>query len=61
MIEQRKHYFNALKKVTLNELLELKGNIRVLVRIRPILPVDFTTYAGAAKEAEELVQIKNKS
>ena len=37
---------NSLKKKLLNLYLELKGNIRVFVRCRPILPIDFKAYEG---------------
>jgi hypothetical protein len=44
--ERREQYYPKYEKHLLNQYLEYKGNIRVFVRIRPILSQDFKAYNG---------------
>ena len=45
LIQYRKeHYYPQYEKHLLNTYLELKGNIRVFARLRPLLPQDFKAY-----------------
>ncbi len=47
LIEDRKeNYYPKVMKEQLNQYLEYKGNIRVFVRVRPILGQDFKAYGG---------------
>jgi len=47
LIQARKeHYYPKYEKHLLNQYLEYKGNIRVFVRVRPILSQDFKAYGG---------------
>lgn len=55
LIERRKvDYFPQLEKSLLNQYLEYKGNIRVFVRVRPILSQDFKAYSGSAEQFDSL-------
>ena len=50
-VEER---YPAYEKELLDLYLRYKGNIRVFVRARPILPNDFTAYAGT-RESFDLI------
>lgn len=55
MIQRRKEdYFPRLEKSLLNQYLEYKGNIRVFVRVRPLLSQDFKAYSGTAESFDQL-------
>ena len=56
-IDQRKqNYFASLEKKILNRYLECKGNIRVFVRVRPLLPIDFKAYGGTEESFEQITK-----
>lgn len=38
----------------MNRYLEYKGNIRVFVRSRPVLPIDYKAYDGTKESFEKL-------
>lgn len=44
------------EKHLLNQYLELKGNIRVFARVRPILSQDYKAYGGTEQSFEMLKQ-----
>ena len=51
---RREVYMPATEKSLLNKYLEYKGNIRVFIRSRPILPIDFRAYDGTKESFEKL-------
>ena len=51
---RREVYMPATEKSLLNKYLEYKGNIRVFVRSRPILPIDFKAYDGTKETFAKL-------
>ena len=54
-LRQRKQIsFPKYEKELLNQYLEYKGNIRVFIRSRPILPIDFRAYDGTKESFEKL-------
>ena len=52
---RKEEYFPKYEKELLNKYLEYKGNIRVFIRSRPILPIDFKAYDGT-KESFDKIQ-----
>lgn len=46
IIQRREQFYPNFEKRLLDQYLKLKGNIRVFLRIRPILPNDFKAYEG---------------
>ena len=46
MIYRKEVFYPQYEKRLLDQYLELKGNIRVFVRVRPILPNDYKAYEG---------------
>lgn len=44
----------AYEKELLNKYLEYKGNIRVFIRSRPILPIDFKAYEGTRESFDRI-------
>jgi hypothetical protein len=46
IIYRQNHFYPQFEKKLLDQYLRLKGNIRVFIRIRPILPNDFKAYEG---------------
>lgn len=55
LIEERsEHYYPKIMKEQLNQYLEYKGNIRVFVRVRPILGQDFKAYGGTPESFEAI-------
>lgn len=55
LIEDRKeNYYPKVMKEQLNQYLEYKGNIRVFVRVRPILGQDFKAYGGTQESFEAI-------
>lgn len=52
---RREHYFPKYKKELLNKYLEYKGNIRVFVRSRPVLPIDYKAYDGTKESFEKIL------
>ena len=46
VLKRREHFYPNLERQLLDQYLQLKGNIRVFVRVRPILPIDFKAYQG---------------
>ena len=60
MIEWRQNvFFSQYSRELLNKYLEYKGNIRVFIRNRPTLPIDFKAYNGT-KEAFEMLEKATK-
>lgn len=56
-IEQRfAEYYPQLEKRILNRYLECKGNIRVFVRVRPVLAIDYKAYNGTKESFEKIAQ-----
>ena len=54
-MEWRKNeFFPQYQKDLLNKYLEYKGNIRVFIRSRPILPIDYKAYNGTMEAFKEL-------
>jgi len=51
---RRENYFPVYEKELLNNYLEYKGNIRVFIRSRPILPIDFKAYDGTKESFSKL-------
>ena len=51
---RRETYFEKYEKELLNKYLEHKGNIRVFVRSRPILPIDYKAYDGTKESFARL-------
>lgn len=51
---RREVYYKQYEKELLNKYLEYKGNIRVFIRSRPILPIDFKAYDGTKASFERL-------
>lgn len=56
IIERREHFFPNFEKKLLDQYLKLKGNIRVFLRIRPILSNDFKAYEGSRESFTQLEQ-----
>ena len=55
MIDWRStQFYPEYEKQLLNKYLEHKGNIRVFVRLRPILPIDFKAYDGTKESFEKI-------
>ena len=42
------------EKELLNKYLEYKGNIRVFVRLRPTIPIDFKAYDGTKESFDKI-------
>ena len=42
------------EKQLLNKYLEYKGNIRVFIRSRPVLPIDFRAYEGSRDSFDKI-------
>ena len=64
MQKRKEEFYPLYEKHLLNQYLELKGNIRVFVRLRPILPQDFKAYSGTDQSFELLqkaISILNQS
>ena len=51
---RKEHFFPQFEKELLDKYLEYKGNIRVFIRSRPILPIDFKAYGGTRESFEKL-------
>ena len=47
---QRISLYEGKQKQLLEEFLKLKGNIRVFIKVRPVLPVDYTAYASLLRD-----------
>ena len=56
VIDRRNNFYPEFEKKILDQYLQLKGNIRVFVRVRPILPADFKAYEGSKDSFEHLEQ-----
>ena len=54
--DKLENYYPAYEKELLNKYLEYKGNIRVFVRSRPILPIDYKAYDGSKESFEKIEQ-----
>ena len=53
------HFYPTFEKELLNRYLACKGNIRVFIRVRPVLNNDYSAYAGTKDQFDTLVnQIK---
>lgn len=48
------NFLKAYEKELLNKYLEYKGNIRVFIRSRPILPIDFKAYEGTRESFDRI-------
>lgn len=62
MILRKEQFYPAYEKRLLDQYLELKGNIRVFVRVRPILANDFKAYEGTRESfavIEKSIKIPN--
>lgn len=46
-----KEVFPEYEKLLLNKYLEYKGNIRVFVRVRPVLAIDYKAYGSEITQA----------
>jgi hypothetical protein len=55
MILRKEQFYPAYERRLLDQYLELKGNIRVFVRVRPILSNDFKAYDGS-KESFAIIE-----
>ena len=58
------NYYPVYEKELLNRYLEAKGNIRVFVRVRPILKNDFKAYEGnkaSFSQFEEQLRMPNSN
>lgn len=51
---RKETYWDVYEKELLNNYLEYKGNIRVFVRTRPILPIDYRAYDGTRESFERI-------
>ena len=49
------HLYPAFEKELLNRYLACKGNIRVFIRVRPVLSNDYSAYAGTKDQFDTLV------
>jgi len=56
VIDRRNNFYPEFEKKILDQYLQLKGNIRVFVRVRPILAGDFKAYEGSKDQFEQLEQ-----
>jgi hypothetical protein len=56
VIDRRNNFYPEFEKKILDQYLQLKGNIRVFVRVRPILPADFKAYDGRKDSFDHLEQ-----
>lgn len=55
LIEDRKvNFFPGYERQLLNTYLEYKGNIRVFIRSRPILRIDYKAYGGTPETFERI-------
>lgn len=54
MQRRKEEFYPQFEKNLLEKYLELKGNIRVFVRVRPILSNDFKAYEGTKEQFELL-------
>ena len=52
--DRAENYHPKVEKNLLNQYLEFKGNIRVFVRVRPLLSQDFKAYSGSTESFEAL-------
>ena len=52
--DRRSNFFPAYERQLLDTYLEYKGNIRVFIRSRPILPNDFKAYDLSKEDSERL-------
>jgi len=62
MIYRKEVFYPQYEKRLLDQYLELKGNIRVFVRVRPILPNDYKAYEGTRESfaiLEKQIRIVN--
>ena len=46
--------FPAYETALLDRYLKCKGNIRVFIRVRPILPNDFKAYGGTPEQLKQI-------
>ena len=53
-IEKRRELMKPYEKQLLNKYLEYKGNIRVFIRSRPILAIDFRAYEGSRDSFDKI-------
>ena len=53
---RKEHYFPKYEKELLNKYLEYKGNIRVFIRSRPVLPIDFKAYDGTQESFDKILK-----
>lgn len=51
---RRDHLYPDLEKKLLDQYIRLKGNIRVFLRIRPILAQDYKAYEGSRDSFDRL-------
>ena len=57
---RRDTFYPAFEKRLLDDYLRLKGNIRVFIRVRPLLKSDARAYdSGAFAQAEQQLQTPN--